>query len=192
MDFAMLYGQNCAGCHGVHGEKGAAYDLANPVYESWVDDATLAKIIGEGESGTLMPAFAKSAGGFLTDAQVTALVRGMRTEWRKTGTLPGQPPLRYAGTLNGDAGRGERVYQAACAKCHQQGPRSITSPTYLALVNDKTIRTIVVAGRPDIGQPDWGGDIAGRALTDQEVADVVAWLASQRTQAPGKPYPGTR
>jgi cytochrome c oxidase cbb3-type subunit III len=55
-------------------------------------------------------------------------------------------------------------------------------------VNDQTLRTIIVAGRPDFGQPNWQEDISGHALTDQEVTDVVAWLASQRTQTPGQPY----
>jgi cytochrome c oxidase cbb3-type subunit III len=186
-DFATLYGENCAGCHGDNGRNGAALSLSNPDYQAWVDDATLRKIIANGEPGTQMPAFAQSAGGFLTDAQIDALVHGMRSNWQKTGTLTGAPA--YASTASGDAAHGQQVYQTACARCHQQPSRSILSPTYLALVSDQTLRTIIVAGRPDIGQPNWQGYVPGRALTDQEVSDVVAWLASQRTQTPGQPYP---
>jgi cytochrome c oxidase cbb3-type subunit 3/ubiquinol-cytochrome c reductase cytochrome c subunit len=134
-----------------------------------------------------MPAFAKSAGGFLTDAQVDALVHGMRSAWQKPSALNLQTPP-YSGTLKGDAARGQQIYQSACARCHEKGTQRIADPTYLALANDQTLRTIIVAGRPDLGQPDWRGDIAGRALTDQEITDVVAWLASQRTQTPGQPY----
>jgi cytochrome c oxidase cbb3-type subunit 3/ubiquinol-cytochrome c reductase cytochrome c subunit len=188
MDFATLYSQNCAGCHGDKGQNGAAYDLANPGYQGWADDATLRKIIANGEPGTQMPAFAKSAGGFLTDAQVDALVRGMRTNWQKSGAPKGQTPPAYASGLKGDAAHGRQVYLTACARCHQQPSQNILNPTYLALVNDQTLHTVIVAGRPDLGQPDWEGDIPGRALTDQEVTDVVAWLASQRTQTPGQPY----
>lgn len=190
-DFATLYGQNCAGCHGNAGQNGASFDLANPVYQSWVDDATLQKIIANGEPGTQMPAFARSAGGFLTDEQVEALVHGMRTSWPASSggsQGPGIPPS-YASTLKGDAPHGQQIYQTACARCHQQPSQNILSPTYLALVNDQTLRTLIIAGRPDIGQPDWTGDIPGRALTDQEITDVVAWLASQRTATPGQPYP---
>lgn len=191
LDFATLYGQNCAGCHGDNGRNGAALDLANPNYQSLVDDATLQKIIANGESGTQMPAFAKSAGGFLTDDQVDALVRGMRTSWPvNSGKLQNTetaPP--YHPTLKADAAHGQQVYQMACVRCHQQPSENILSPTYLALVNDQTLRTLIIAGRPDIGQPNWAGDIPGRALTDQEVTDVVAWLTSQRTQTPGQPYP---
>jgi cytochrome c oxidase cbb3-type subunit 3/ubiquinol-cytochrome c reductase cytochrome c subunit len=187
MNFATLYGQNCAGCHGEQGKNGAAYDLSNPDYLSWVEDATLRKIIAGGEPGTQMPAFAQSSGGFLTDAQVDALVHGMRTNWQKPTKPDGAPP--YASNLTGDAARGEQLYQTACVRCHQQSAQSIANPTYLALVNDQTLRTLVVAGRPDIGQPNWQGYIAGHALTDQEVTDVVTWLASQRSQTPGQPYP---
>jgi len=187
-DFATLYGQNCAGCHGEHGQNGASLDLANPVYQAWVDDATLKKIIANGESGTQMPAFAKSAGSFFTDAQVDALVRGMRSSWQKPGALNGTPPP-YVATLKSDPTRGQQIYQTACARCHEKSSQSITNPTFLALVNDQTLRTLIIAGRPDIGQPDWRGDIPEHPLTDQEVTDVVAWLASQRTQTPGQPYP---
>src|ERR1700757_3968213 len=86
-DFATLYGQNCAGCHGRDGQRGAAFDLSNPIYQSWVDDVTLRKIIASGEPGTQMPAFGQSAGGMLTDAQIDALVRGMRTAWQKPDAL---------------------------------------------------------------------------------------------------------
>jgi cytochrome c oxidase cbb3-type subunit III len=186
-DFATLYKQNCAGCHGDHGQNGASLDLANPVYQSWVDDGALRTIVGNGEPGTQMPAFAKSAGGFLTDAQVDALVHGMRNEWRKSSMPDGTSPP-YMSALKGDPARGEQVYHAACARCHQQSSKSIVDPTYLALVNDQTLRTLIIAGRPDIGQPDWSSDIPGHALTDQEVTDVVAWLATQRSQTPGQPY----
>jgi cytochrome c oxidase cbb3-type subunit 3/ubiquinol-cytochrome c reductase cytochrome c subunit len=112
----------------------------------------------------------------------------MRSQWQKPRALNGQTPPPYSGTLKEDGARGEQEYQSACTRCHQKGSQSITNSTFLALTNDQTLRTVIIAGRRDIGQPDWRGDIAGRALTDQEVTDVVAWLASQRTQTPGQPY----
>lgn len=187
-DFATLYGENCSGCHGDQGAKGAALDLSNPVYQAWVDDATLRKILANGEAGTQMPAFGRAAGGFLTDAQLDSLVHGMRSEWQKAGALNGLIPPPYAGTLTGDVARGQQVYATACARCHSQPSQNIISPTYLALVNDQTLRTLIVTGRPDLGQPDWRGDVPGRALTGQEVTDIVVWLASQRSATPGQPY----
>ncbi|HTY83583.1 MAG TPA: c-type cytochrome [Silvibacterium sp.] len=186
-DFATLYNENCAGCHGPGGQNGAAYDLANPVYQSWVDDATLQKIIANGEPGTQMPAFGQSAGGFLTDTQVDAMVHGMRSAWQKSGAMGGPQPPPYA-AATGDVAHGQATYQSACARCHEQKNGKITDPNYLALVNDQTLRTIIVAGRPDVSHPNWQGDIAGRPLTDQEVADLVAWLGSLRVPTPGQPY----
>lgn len=189
MNFAKLYHQNCAGCHGNDGKNGAAFDLANPVYLNWVDDATLKRIIADGETDVQMPAFAKSQGGFLTDAQIEVLVHGMHTNWPATVQKPqGAAPPPYTTMLKGDAAHGARIYQEACARCHKASTQGITDPTYLALVNDQSLRTLIIAGRPDIGQPDWRGDIPGHPLTDQEVTDVVAWLASQRTATPGQPY----
>jgi cytochrome c oxidase cbb3-type subunit III len=187
-DFATLYGENCAGCHGRDGQNGAAYDLANPIYQSWVDDATLRRVIAGGESGTQMPAFGQTAGGFLTDAQIDALVHGMRSAWQKDSALGGQTPPPYAASAAGDASHGQAAYQAACARCHEQANGKVTDPNYLAMVNDQTLRTIIVAGRPDVSHPNWQGDIAGRALTDQEVSDLVAWLGSLRSPTPGQPY----
>jgi cytochrome c oxidase cbb3-type subunit III len=188
-NFATLYGQNCAGCHGTHGENGPAINLANPVYQGWVDDATLKKIITNGEPGTQMPAFGKSAGGMLVEAQVDALVKGMRTTWPAGDALNGQTPPPYTAAEQGDAAKGEDTYQTACARCHSQQNQQVTDSTYLALVNDQTLRTLIVAGRSDLGHPDWRGDIPGRPLTGQDVSDIVAYLDSLRSQTPGQPYP---
>jgi cytochrome c oxidase cbb3-type subunit 3 len=187
-NFTTLYGQNCAGCHGTHGENGAAINLANPVYQAWVDDATLNKIITNGEPGTQMPAFGKSAGGLLTEAQVGALVKGMRTTWPANDALNGQNIPPYVPAEQGDAAKGQATYQTACARCHSKANEQITDPTYLALVSDQALRTIIVAGRSDLGHPDWRGDIPGRPLTGQEVSDIVAYLNSLRSQTPGQPY----
>lgn len=188
-DFATLYSHNCSGCHGNDGQGGAAIDLANPVYQSWIDDASLRKIIAEGEHGTQMPAFGHEAGGFLTDAQVDALVHGMRAAWQKPAALNGATPPPYQTAAQGDASRGQPLYQSGCARCHEQAGHKITGGTYLALVSDQALRTIVIVGRPDLNHPNWQGDIAGHPLNDQEVADIVAWLGSLRSSTPGQPYP---
>ena len=38
--------------------------------------------------------------------------------------------------------------------------------------------TPVGACRPEQGAPDWRSDIPGRPLSEQEISDVVAWLAA--------------
>ena len=67
-------------------------------------------------------------------------------------------------------------------------PASIVDGSYLALVSDQNLRTTVIAGRPELGAPDWRGDVPGKPMSPEDVSDVVAWLAAQRTQFPGQPY----
>jgi cytochrome c oxidase cbb3-type subunit III len=183
-DFHSLYSENCAACHGTNGEGGPAIDLDNPEYQALVDDATLRKWISNGMPGTEMPAFAQSAGGMLTDAQVGALIAGMRKAWAKPNAFGGAMPPPYAQAAAGDAVSGQQVYKARCASCHQSPTQDITSPGYLALVGDQALRSIVIAGRPDIGQPDWAhanaGGNAAAPLTAQDVDNIVAYLASMR------------
>jgi cytochrome c oxidase cbb3-type subunit III len=187
VDFASLYSQNCAACHGEGGENGPATDLANPEYEALVDDATLRKIIANGMQGTLMPAFARSAGGTLTDKQVDVLVNGMRKKWQKPNAFGGATPPQYAQAKPGDAQRGEQAYKAHCAICHQNSPQEITGSSYLALVSDQALRTFIIAGRRDIGQPDWQHDSrdgkAATPLTSGEVDDIVTYLSTLRNPA---------
>ena len=209
MAFDKLYGDNCAGCHGVDGRNGSATNLANPKYQAWIDDATLRDVIAKGENHpsdkdqspgapekeSLMPAFALESGGVLTDQQIDALVKGMRERWRHGDPFGGEKPPPYRASHAGDPGKGKAVYAIACGRCHgmtreQPGKAgTVLDGSFLALVNEQTIRTTIVPGRPDIGEPDWRGHIPGRAMTDDEVMDVTAWLMAQKPVLPGQPYP---
>lgn len=185
VDFPTLYKQNCSACHGDGGMNGPSYPLANPKYQGLVDEQILHQIVANGAPGTLMPAFAISAGGSLTDQQIDVLVKGMPTAW-KPETLDGAPPYHTAKPAN--AAHGEQVYATYCASCHggsKSKAGSITDTAFLALVSDQMLRTVIIAGRPDIGQPDWRNDMPGHAMSDQEVTDVVAWLSGQRKTAAG-------
>jgi mono/diheme cytochrome c family protein len=194
LEFNVLYAQNCAGCHGNNGNGGAALALRDPVFLAIADDAAIRSAAANGVHGTAMPAFAQSAGGMLTDKQIDALVSGIRS-WSQSGLLPGANPPPYAAKTPGDPQRGAGVYQTFCSSCHGAdgtgGPKasSIVDGSYLALVSDQHLRTAVIAGRPELGAPDWREDVQGRPMSDQEITDVVAWLVSQRAHNPGQPYP---
>jgi mono/diheme cytochrome c family protein len=195
MEFDALYTDNCAGCHGATGRGGPAIELANPVYLAIVDERSMRATIAGGVRGTSMPAFAQPAGGMLTEKQIDALVNGIQSQWSRPAALAGANPPSYAATSAGDRHRGEAAYQTFCQSCHGAdgggGPKgsAITNDSFLALASDQYLRTIVVAGRPDLGAPDWRGYIEGRPMSDQEVTDVVSWLASHRVAASGQPYP---
>jgi cytochrome c oxidase cbb3-type subunit 3 len=194
VEFGALYADNCAGCHGTNGGGGAAIALANPVYLAIVDERSMRATIANGMRGTSMPAFAQRAGGMLTEKQIDALVDGIRSGWSRPGALAGENPPSYKATTAGDTHRGEAAYRTFCQSCHgsdgQGGPRgsAITNDSFLALTSDQGLRTIVIAGRPELGAPDWRGYVPGRPMSDQEVTDVVSWLASHRVPTPGQPY----
>lgn len=193
VDFRTLYSQNCAGCHGVDGKGGAAIALTNPVYLAIADDSVIRRTASKGVRGTPMPAFAQSAGGMLTEKQIDVIVEGIRA-WATPNAFGDQAPP-YSAQAAGDPQRGADVYRTYCSSCHGADGRggskasSIVDGSYLALVSDQQLRTIVIAGRPELGAPDWRGNIQGRPMTTQEITDVVAWLSSQRPQSPGQPYP---
>jgi len=130
----------------------------------------------------------------LTDKQIEVLTVGIRSRWGRQGILKGANPPSYASTTAGDAHRGEAAYRTYCESCHGPGGNggakgsAITNDSFLALVSDQGLRTIVITGRPELGAPDWRGNLRGQPMSDQEVTDVVAWLASMRSQTPGQPY----
>jgi cytochrome c oxidase cbb3-type subunit III len=194
LEFGTLYAENCSGCHGAEGRGGAAIALADPVYLAIADEETIRKAAANGIRGTSMPAFAQSAGGMLTDKQIDVITSGIRSRWSQRGILDGAIPPSYAPKSTGDALRGEVAYKTFCESCHgpdgRGGPKgsSITDDSFLALVSDQELRTMVIAGRPELGAPDWRGDVPGKPMTDQEITDVVAWLASRRVKDPGQPY----
>ncbi len=202
LDFSTLYKANCAACHGENGRNGAAISLANPVYLAIAGEDNLRQIAAKGVAGRLMPAFAKSAGGMLTDQQINVLAHGMMQQWSKPDLLAGLSIPPYRATMTGDAGRGQQAFGTFCARCHGAAGEgvagdaksgvgkigSIVDGSYLALISDQGLRSIMIAGRPDEGMPDWRTD-AAQPMTDQQITDIVAWLASKRAVNPGQPYP---
>lgn len=202
LDFSTLYKANCAACHGENGRGGAAIALANPVYLAVAGEDNLREIAAKGIAGKLMPPFAKSAGGMLTDQQIGVVARGMMEKWSRPGLFAGETLPSYKATLPGDAARGQIAFGTFCARCHGAGGEgsggdlksgtgkvgSIVDGSYLALISDQALRSITIAGWPDEGMPDWRSDGA-QPMTDQQITDVVAWLASKRISQPGQPYP---
>jgi mono/diheme cytochrome c family protein len=202
LDFATLYKGNCAACHGENGRNGAAISLANPAYLAVVGEDTLRQIAAKGVSDKLMPPFAKSAGGMLTDQQINVLAHGVVQQWSRPDVAAGFALPTYRAVLQGDVTRGQQAFGEFCARCHGAAGEgsaadkkggagktgSIVDASYLALISDQGLRSITIAGRPDEGMPDWRTD-AAQPMTDEQITDIVAWLASKRSANPGQPYP---
>ena len=162
----------------------------DPVYLAIVDEASMRKVIANGVHGTSMSAFAQSAGGMLTDKQIDAITSGIFSRWARKGILDGSNPPSYAATTTGNAANGELVYGTVLRilpwpwRPGRAKGSAVTNDSFLALVSDQELRTIVIAGRPELGAPDWRGNVPGKPMTDQEITDVVAWLASRRVAEP--------
>jgi len=207
--FGVLFQRNCAGCHGADGKLGPAPPLNNKLFLAVVPDTELKRVIASGRAGTLMPAFAEAEGGSLAAEQVKVLAEGIKPRWGPVEPAPsGAPPylLAQSGpdlTGPGDREQGVKVFALACAACpgeRGQGGRhggaadgktvgAINDPDFLALMSDQALRRHVIAGRPDLGMPDYA-DPTGRPegfqpLSAEDVANVTALLAYWRLGGPG-------
>jgi cytochrome c oxidase cbb3-type subunit III len=188
MDFRQLYAQNCAGCHGADGRLGAARPLNDPLYLAFAGADVLRQVTANGVQGTAMPGFAQSAGGNLTDEQIASLVEGMSAQWGRSEDFEdvALPSYRPESSVAGDPRRGATTYQTYCLQCHGAEGKgglyagAIIDPNYLTLVSDQSLRSTIVAGRPDLGMPDWRSRLPGRPMSLQEISDVWAWLVAQR------------
>jgi len=197
-DVATLYAQNCAACHGRNGQSGAAIALNNPTYLAIAGADNIERITAAGVPNTTMPAFAQSHGGMLTDQQVAALVHGMVQNWGRSDALASQTAPPYAVSGQGNAAAGQQAFGTFCASCHgadgngaklQNGSvtGSLLDSSYLALVTDQGLRSMILAGQID-GSPHNWHSYGPRPMTDAEITNIVAWLASHRVATPGQPY----
>jgi len=171
-DFKVLYSQNCQGCHSNGVGVSASIALDNPTYLAWIPREKFRAAIAEGVPNTLMPAWGIKGGGPLTEEQIDILVNEFML--KKAASLPaGFPP--YEAPL-GNAQQGEALLNAV------YGPEKAAewiNPSFLALVSDQYLRTLLVVGRPELGQ-DMSKVHAGAPLSAAEISDVVAWLSSKR------------
>jgi mono/diheme cytochrome c family protein len=186
-DFAVLFRQHCQGCHGQDGEHGPAPPLNDPRFLHIFSKGDIEELLIMGRSEHLMPAFAKSNGGTLTDEQVTILAQGLGQHWGAKEWTEATPPYGYK---PGNAEAGKKVFALACATCHgdhgEGGVRggAINQPAFLELASNDMLRRIVITGRKDLGMPAYN-DTEWRApefkpLTSEQINDVVALLASWR------------
>jgi cytochrome c oxidase cbb3-type subunit 3 len=191
-DFKDLFAQNCQGCHGETGGFGPAPHISDPLYLKLATPQAIRQVIAEGRHGTPMPVFSAALGGPLSDKQIDTLVDGIEKTWGTPVDLHGAtlPPYSEAdsiaaGLQPGDPDRGHNTYLIYCAHCHGIGKGkslrgAIANPAYLALVSNQSLRTTAIIGRSDLGMPDWRSRIPSHTMSNQEISDVVAWLASQR------------
>jgi mono/diheme cytochrome c family protein len=187
MNFQQLFSENCSACHGSSGKLGAGPKLNDRLYLALASREDLQNVIEHGRPGTPMPAFGFASGGTMTGKQIDVIVDGIEKNWAKPVNLQGAalPVYSVAKAPPGDAKHGQSQYMKNCMMCHGFGSFKgiagpINDPNYLALVSNQYLRTTAIVGRVDWGMPDWRHRIPGHVMNDQDISDVVAWLASQR------------
>lgn len=187
MDFPTLYRQNCSACHGVDGRDGAVRPLNDPLYLAIIPRSELQRVIENGRAGTSMPAWLIDHGGPLNARQVTTLVNGIEDTWARPTHAPVDPPAYLAGDMQGDVQAGHALFNRNCFMCHGKGAPigPVTDPSFLALVSDQGLRTVIIAGRPDLGMPDYQRLNHGGPLTNQNVTDIASYLSSLRPAVSG-------
>jgi len=135
----------------------------------------------------------------LVSIEVVPDASGISPKWGMPAKAPeGLPSYREpsASAKGGDAGnkkKGAVVFARACAECHgNQGQgigrgsekvNTINDRVFLALMSNQVLRRYAITGRPDLGMPSFDarpGDPQFVPLTDREVTDLVALLASWR------------
>lgn len=181
-DFQTLFRDNCSGCHGAEGRGGPGRILNDGLYLAFIPKESLRNVIERGRAGTAMPAWARGDGGPLTPEQISLLVDGMERNWAKAVNLRGATlPAYESGAAAGDVTRGKKLFLRDCFACHAKGGLAgpLSDPAYLSLTTRQNLRTSIVAGRPDLGMPDYRVLNVGHALSEQDIADLVTYLAGE-------------
>lgn len=190
--FQKLYNNNCLACHGLGAVAGASIAMDNPTYLSVVPPETLLNIVANGVGGTAMPGSSKAVGGTLTKEQIAIIAAGILAKATKPALPAGAAIPPYSAPL-GDAARGAQVFAASCSSCHGAAGTggakagSVVGAAFLNLVSDQYLRTVAIAGRPDLGCPDFKSRTPGRPMTGDDISDVTAWIVSHRKNEFGQP-----
>jgi mono/diheme cytochrome c family protein len=190
-----LYVAYCAGCHGIDGQGRVGASLES--FPGIRVGAALASTIANGVPGSVMPAWAAANGGPLSDQDIADLAGYIQ------GAFDGTEPIRPAPTyqppvipplpdVDGDPTRGAIVYHESCAPCHGEQGQGVFGYTLAKdwPANDPHayLRSVVAAGIAGTQMPAWGL-VNGGPLSDQQIADVAAYVLTFDPISPAAPPP---
>jgi cytochrome c oxidase subunit II len=134
--------------------------------------------------------------------RVIALPADQYTAWAEQASIPPAPPSAGAGALNGDPTRGQAIFadpKRQCATCHAvdgSDAKGVVGPNLTYYGSRTTIASGLLENTPE-NLADWirrsgeikPGNIMGRVITpqwvqqnlsDQDIADLVAYLHSMK------------
>ena len=204
---AKVYQENCATCHGDHGQGrggpdgwftggGMAYGKSNisdavgnklndQNFLAQTSDGFLKQTINEGRSNERMP------GGLVSGSDVDDVVAFIRN-WQKVPSVP-----VMGDTVWGNAGHGKEIYLESCGECHGKNGEGIEgfSPAlndqkFLDAANDDWIRQTIQRGRSGSAMRPYerGNPLANTELEPREIDNVVSYIRTWDKN--NKPLPG--
>jgi len=187
---ARLYAENCAVCHGDKGEGRVGARLKD--FPSINPLAFVRVTVANGVPGTKMPAWAKSKGGLLADAEIDAIAAFVAT-WTTGSAVPAptQPPrpvtpLPTLAGVSGDPTRGVQVFRQNCQVCHgEKGEGRVgaqLAKSFASAFPAAYIKQVVSEGVTGSVMPAWA-QAAGGPLTAQQIDDVTAFVLSLKPAA---------
>lgn len=183
----LLYNSMCVACHQADGagKVGFAPFIRNRDFLALASDEFLRDSIVSGRPGTAMVPWAH-----LKPHQIESLVAYLRSAEDPASTKieKADPEKKYPG----DAGRGDPLYATYCASCHGSnatgyaeggaGP-AIGNAGFLAVASDDFIFQTVKHGRAGTPMRGFVGASGLANLSEQEVADIIAFLRDHEPAA---------
>ena len=175
---ARVYHDDCAACHGEHGEGSALGSPLAAADRPLSTDAAYAAVV-HGVTGTAMPAY-----GDRSQASLSAVLRFITA-------LPRTSAMRASWSVGaGSPDRGADLYERNCKGCHgpsgegKVGP-ALGNPAFLQAATAPYIAATVVRGRAGTPMPSFGRDNVGYArLTGIDVLDLTAFIRERLGRAP--------
>ncbi len=169
---AQIYASNCAQCHGIEGGGGIGPALNSKDFLASVSDEQIEQLVATGIPGSLMVAYGLDFGGPLTQAQIRAVVKYLRSFEEVAPEFPEwRTPLARSDLTGRD------LFNMACAYCHgvDLGGTDIApalgAGSELEEESDKFIARRIRKGK-DV-MPAFGN-----VLTDEQVDAIIGYIRS--------------
>jgi mono/diheme cytochrome c family protein len=184
-DGNAIYDTNCTMCHGPDGKGLSFITISNPDLMAAASNEFLFKTIVNGRGNTAMPAW-----GQFSSQEMAGLLAYLRPRNKVQGRR------RNFTADAGDASRGEQKYHYICSRCHglygqgDTGP-SIINSDFLEAASDYFLSEMIAKGRQDTAMIGWSTVVTEKEmLSEQNVADVIAFLRHAVQNPPDVIYPG--
>jgi cbb3-type cytochrome c oxidase subunit III len=186
---------SCTACHGPEGQGDIGPSLASPHF---LDQATEGFLLGTmilGRSGTEMRDFASSGISHLQAEELMDVAAYVRTLPRASDG--GREAWRSFKVTDDQITVGSELFVGFCASCHGENGKGgyapeLNNPEFLRAASDGLLMATIARGRRTTPMRAFGPGPSGLAvLTHAEIRDLVGYIRSWETRAPGGTDPVT-